>query len=143
MKTLTRTIVFMAMLFIAAPLPGFGEAIPDLSEMHISGSNAVAWDVLATGHIVIFYECPFHDGSFATLHNVVINGFELTRESASGFDFPVVFLGVRGPGGVFGYVIKEHPSTYIRLVHELSGPRWIYIAKDPSEDGINGNELPW
>ena len=148
MKTLfLATVLAVAMLFIATPSPASTERIPDLVETHFSLENMIEWDVADQGYLILYYRCSIHpDKYFGTLHDVVDQGFGLEEKDAGKYPYPVLyFQSIQAEGAVYGYVIKKYPHTYLRLVdgepREVI-PRWEFIAIDPSEDGLNDNEIP-
>ncbi|MEK7636682.1 MAG: hypothetical protein AAB362_03275 [Patescibacteria group bacterium] len=132
----------MFLFFVALmAIPARAEVAPELPLVHFSIVND--WDVEATGHMILFYRCPLHRNEWhATLHDVVLSGFGIMEESTNGFPFPVRYYSTDSPAGVYGYVVKTYPSVYIRLIPTREGFRWEILAIDPSEDGINGNEIP-
>lgn len=138
MKTLLTVILFLAAIFFIAA-PSF--AMDDFHPSHFSKNLETDWDTEATGHMVLYFYCPIIGNSYASLHDVVYQGFGVTEESIKGWPFPVRYVGIQTPAGHYGYVFKKHASVYLRLLPDHGPPRWIRLALDPSEDGLNGNEI--
>lgn len=136
-KHIVMLVVMAIFMMVASPTSAL-----DLLQPSMHFSLVDSWNVEATGNIMLVYHCRIHGQWFATLHDVVVQGFEVMENSKKGFLFPTRYFDVEGPGGVYGYVVKKYPSVYIRLIPERWGYRWEILATDPDEDGINGNEIP-
>lgn len=140
MKTFFTAILLMAAMNIAAPVLASDN---DLSPIHFSLENLTGWNTEATGHMALSFQCPVHHEKYLSLHDVLYHGFGVTKRHADGYPFPVLYFGEETPAGLYGYIIHANASVYIHLVADEHGDmRWIILAIDPAEDGLNGNELP-
>lgn len=138
MKNLLSVIMCAVAIFIATPSFAFEALQP---QMHFS--QVYNWDVEPSGHVMIIYHCRIHEQWYASLHDVVLQGFKIMENSAQGFPYFVRYFSVgESDVAIYGYVVKKHPSVYLRLHPEAWGYRWEILATDPLEDGINGNEVP-